>query len=109
MPRIYAWFPVTGTALHLWDAASGKRVHSFHEHSDAVNAAIFTPSGQILSASNDRSLCLLDAETGHRILRLRGHTAPVRSVVCSQDGKRALSSSWDHTIRLWDLETGCQL
>jgi WD40 repeat protein len=34
-----------------------------------------------------------------------GHTAVVRSVVMSPDGKRALSGAADKTLRLWDLES----
>jgi WD40 repeat protein len=37
---------------------------------------------------------------------LRGHNHFVSDVVISSDGQFALSSSWDHTLRLWDLNTG---
>src|ERR1017187_5237427 len=40
-----------------------------------------------------------------RILSL-GHTDSVRSVAWSPDGKRALSGSDDHIVRLWDAESG---
>ena len=37
---------------------------------------------------------------------LRGHNHFVSDVVISSDGQFALSSSWDHTLRLWDLNSG---
>src|SRR5439155_12860072 len=36
----------------------------------------------------------------------KGHTAPVRGVAFSPDGKTALSGSEDGTMFLWDLATG---
>ncbi|MCP4549679.1 MAG: TIR domain-containing protein, partial [bacterium] len=38
--------------------------------------------------------------------RLTGHTGWVKSVAVSPDGKWAASGSYDHTIRILDLETG---
>ena len=37
---------------------------------------------------------------------LHGHNHFVSDVVISSDGQFALSSSWDKTLRLWDLNTG---
>jgi WD40 repeat protein len=37
---------------------------------------------------------------------LHGHNHFVSDVVISSDGQFALSSSWDHTLRLWDLNNG---
>lgn len=37
---------------------------------------------------------------------LHGHNHFVSDVVVSSDGQFALSSSWDKTLRLWDLNTG---
>ena len=34
---------------------------------------------------------------------LRGHNHFVSDIVISSDGQFALSGSWDHTLRLWDL------
>src|SRR5262249_31523792 len=36
----------------------------------------------------------------------QGHTKPVASVVLSSDGRRAVSTSYDSTLRVWDLESG---
>src|SRR5262245_11709233 len=42
-------------------------------------------------------------------LRLTGHTGAVWSVCVSVDGKRAVTSGADKTLRLWDGHTGKQL
>lgn len=40
------------------------------------------------------------------IKRLRGHSHFVSDVVLSFDGQFCISSSWDKTLNLWDIETG---
>ncbi len=44
---------------------------------------------------------------GVRLMRtLRGHTALIRRIAWSRDGRTLASPSRDGTVRLWDLETG---
>jgi hypothetical protein len=40
---------------------------------------------------------------------LEGHDDSVLSVAFSFDGKRIISGSGDHTVRMWDAETGAEL
>jgi WD40 repeat protein len=61
-----------------------------------------------LSASADANVYLCDIGTGHRLAKMRGHGGAVRAVACSADGRSAVSASWDHTIRVWDTDTGAE-
>ncbi len=49
----------TDRAVHLWDTASGRRLHSFEGHVRRVTALTFAPDGgELLSASDDMTLRL---------------------------------------------------
>jgi WD40 repeat protein len=43
------------------------------------------------------------------ISTLGGHTSWVNAVAVFQDGKCAISASWDKTIKVWDIETGQEI
>ncbi|EIM83084.1 guanine nucleotide binding protein beta subunit [Stereum hirsutum FP-91666 SS1] len=65
----------------------------------------------ILTASRDKTIIVWqltrdEDSYGYPKRILRGHNHFVSDVVISSDGQFALSSSWDHTLRLWDLNTG---
>ncbi len=66
----------------------------------------YNPHRNILGAglgSNEGTIYLwdLNAEQPQRILR--GHTAKVSSIVFSNDGKYMASSSYDGSVRLWNM------
>lgn len=65
----------------------------------------------LLSASRDKTLIVWNLtrdETayGYPKRSLHGHSHIVSDCVISSDGAYALSSSWDKTLRLWELSTG---
>jgi len=65
----------------------------------------------LLSGSRDKSLIIWnltrdEAAYGYPKRSLHGHSHIVSDCVISSDGAYALSSSWDKTLRLWELSTG---
>eukprot|EP00994_Dinema_validum_P009598 NODE_962_length_1201_cov_841.625000_g680_i1.p1 GENE.NODE_962_length_1201_cov_841.625000_g680_i1~~NODE_962_length_1201_cov_841.625000_g680_i1.p1 ORF type:complete len:328 (-),score=105.75 NODE_962_length_1201_cov_841.625000_g680_i1:216-1142(-) len=68
---------------------------------------------RLVSASRDKTLLIWDlargadgSVTGTPKRSLVGHSNFVQDVVISSDAQFALSSSWDCTMRLWDLSNG---
>ncbi|MCW5953938.1 MAG: pentapeptide repeat-containing protein, partial [Propionibacteriaceae bacterium] len=75
-----------------------------------VNAVCWSPDGmRIVSGSYDKTVRVWDAQSGHQLLELHGHTDTVRNVSFSPDGMRIVSGSLDRTVRVWDAQSGHQL
>ena len=93
--------------VKVWDAETGKEMHTLKGHTNRVNSVCFSPDGkQIVSASDDQTVKVWDAETGKEMHTLKGHASSVLSVCCSPDGKQLVSASRDHTVKVWDVGAG---
>lgn len=75
-----------------------------------MSSASFSPDGkQLVIASGDGTVHVLDAQSGRELFVLRGHTRYVNSAVYSQDGRYILTASADRTARLWDAHGGAAI
>jgi WD40 repeat protein len=60
-------------------------------------------------AASRLSFRLLTEQRADTALKLQGHTGVITSASFSPDGTRILTTSTDHTARVWDARTGLQL
>jgi hypothetical protein len=104
---------VTGTgyrSARIWDARTGKLLHSLDGHTAVILSASFSADGaRVLTASRDRTAKLWDARTGALLASLDAHTGDIRTARFSPDGARVVTASADGTAKVWDGHTGALL
>lgn len=71
-------------------------------HTSSVLSLAYSPGGKrIVTASQDQTVKVWDAETGQEKLSLKGFTSPVTSVGFSPDGSHIVAGSYDGTAKVW--------
>jgi WD40 repeat protein len=89
----------------LWDVASGQRVSSFSGYTSGEFDAAWSPDGQQVLTTSGFRVHLWDV-TSDRLVLSGIHTEQVVNVSWSPDGLLVATASDDHTIGIWDVQTG---
>ncbi|MGZ3424781.1 MAG: WD40 repeat domain-containing protein, partial [Polyangiales bacterium] len=85
----------------VFDATSGKRLHSFDTRA-AAHAMAFSPDGKWLLVGDDRTPRLLSlGREEHRALK--GHLSALKAAAFSPDGRFAATAAGDRKIKLQDV------
>lgn len=105
----------------IWDGHTGKALTTLTGHGDApadwpalgdidyiiLREGTFSPDGStVVTASQDQTARLWDANTGETISVLRGHSGAVTHVAFSPGGRFLVTAGDDGTARIWDPSTG---
>ncbi len=94
---------VAGRNIDIWDAETGKYVHSLTGHTGQVISIVFSPDSSMLtSSSDDLSIRTWDVQKGLTTITFDGYTA--QSLFYMQYQNLLVSQAGD-AARIWDLET----
>ncbi len=93
----------------IWSTANNNLYRKLQGHTDSVGTLAFSPTDNFLLAtgSHDNSIRLWNINQNNALKILRGHGSWVEAVAFSYDGK--VLASCDHTIYLWDVNSGTPL
>ena len=79
--------------IWLWDAETGKSLHTINEHTNCVNSVGFSPDGKyIVSSSKDETIRVWDVKEGIcvMVLKIKESGCTIQYVCFSSDGRKIL-------------------
>ena len=95
-----------GYSIQIWDTKNFKLLKQFPVGSDIISSISVSKDNKTISLSSyDKSIILLDFETGKIKANLKGHNAEVISAKYIKDDRFIISYSRDLSIKLWDVNS----
>jgi len=99
---------VDGTAW-VWDAQTGEDLFIMEAHAGVTERVVYstqwdTAGPTLASCGSDGEVVLWSAATGDYLGSLGGHAGGVIAASFSPDGKCIAVASWDHAIRVWQVD-----
>jgi WD40 repeat protein len=91
--------------LQLFDWAEGKELKSFETVANNLyNLVAFSPGFlRALVGGQNRTLQLLDLQTGDTLAILNGHESTLSALALSPDGQRAATADVDGNLQFWNM------
>jgi WD40 repeat protein len=100
------------STIVLWDAQSGRKVHTLDCQPNSVRTLAFSPDSKLLVSSSGiglethPELRLWDVTTGKLVFALPETKEHAKVVAFSPDGKIIWSAHYGNQIHSWDTQTG---
>jgi WD40 repeat protein len=103
--------PESLSVLCIWDAATGKRLHTLlprrlddYDYRSKASVAALSRDGRLLAAGSENGVVrLFDAAKGELLRELLGHEGELSDIQFHADGRTLLTAATDGSVRLWDI------
>jgi WD40 repeat protein len=111
------WLASNGAdgGIKLWNLQAGTLVRNLAIDQDWQNydltraIAISSNAKHLATGGTSGQITLRDPLTGQPTQKLAGHEGVISALVFSPDGRLLASAGEDHTIKVWNVDTGEQL
>jgi WD40 repeat protein len=90
----------------LLDVATGRKLRQLGRPGIGLQSFAFSPTGNLLAASDGLMIYLLDVASGKEFIRPTGHEGVVYDLAYDSKGKTLVSAGRDDRFRFWDPATG---
>ncbi|KAK3065548.1 hypothetical protein LTS18_000025 [Coniosporium uncinatum] len=94
--------------IRFWEALSGICSRTIPHPDSQVNRLCISPDKRWLAAAGHHTVKLYDIKSSNPspVLTFEGHTSNVTGVAFHCEGKWMVTSSEDHTVKIWDTRSG---
>jgi WD40 repeat protein/serine/threonine protein kinase len=104
------WLGEQPSDVLVWDAFTGKLLHTFRGHERSVFNVAFAPDGRLLaSASYDKTLRLWDLTHPENAAAVLTDAETVLNVAFSPDGRLLAATYALGSVRIWDVKSRTEL
>jgi WD40 repeat protein len=91
-------------SIKVWDLKQIKLLRKIEAFKENIGPIALMPDGKTAIISIGKRLEIWNIEGGKRVAPLGYHNDRIIALSLSANGKRAVSVSWDSTLKSWDLE-----
>jgi len=87
----------------IWETRSGKPLLTVTGYGAPVLGAAFSPDGRLIATASGETVRFQDAAGGSEQVLPTGHSALIKCLAFSPDGRRMVSTSADHSAKVWEM------
>lgn len=91
-----------------YDIASGEQLDCI-EYASGIDAFDISPDGRVVALAFGAKVQIIDIESREILCEMKGHTGTIQWVEFSPDGGCIASAGLDSTLRVWNIERGCEM
>ncbi|MEQ8787162.1 MAG: WD40 repeat domain-containing protein [Pirellulaceae bacterium] len=88
--------------VRVWETATGRQLHVFEGHTEAVHQLAWSADGRLASVSEDGFVCVWDIEDDEMVQKLDSEDSDYLSLAWSVDGTHLITGETNGTLAVWE-------